>query len=193
LKAVAQTNAGSFFQLGRADLCSIALGKLTRFSSMSGAVFLSYASQDAEAAKRICDALRTEGVEVWFDQSELRGGDAWDQQIRRQIKDCALFMPVISEATQARTEGYFRLEWRLADQRTHLMGRNKAFVMPICLDETSDTGADVPDSFLTVQWMRLRHGESLLALVQRVQRLLGREGTTSSRDAASVPAGSRSR
>lgn len=38
------------------------------------AVFLSYASQDAEAAKKICDALRAAGVEVWFDQSELVGG-----------------------------------------------------------------------------------------------------------------------
>jgi len=27
---------------------------------------------------------------VWFDQSELRGGDAWDQTIRRQIKECTL-------------------------------------------------------------------------------------------------------
>lgn len=59
------------------------------------AVFLSYASQDAEAARRICAALRAAGVEMWFDQSELRGGDAWDQNIRRQIKDCALFVPVI--------------------------------------------------------------------------------------------------
>lgn len=30
------------------------------------AVFLSYASQDAGAAKKICDALRAAGVEVWF-------------------------------------------------------------------------------------------------------------------------------
>jgi TIR domain-containing protein len=48
-------------------------------SAPAGAVFLSYASQDAEAAKRICDALRSAGIEVWSDQSELRGGDAWDQ------------------------------------------------------------------------------------------------------------------
>lgn len=39
-------------------------------------VFLSYASQDAEAAKRICDAMRSGGVEVWFDQNELVGGSA---------------------------------------------------------------------------------------------------------------------
>jgi hypothetical protein len=39
------------------------------------AVFLSYASQDAEAAQRLCNALRAASIEVWFDQSELRGGD----------------------------------------------------------------------------------------------------------------------
>ena len=37
-------------------------------------VFLSYASQDAEAAQNLCNALRAAGIEVWFDQSELRGG-----------------------------------------------------------------------------------------------------------------------
>ena len=31
------------------------------------AVFLSYASQDAEAAQRLCNALRAAGIEVWFD------------------------------------------------------------------------------------------------------------------------------
>lgn len=71
------------------------------------AVFLSYASQDAEAAQRICDALRAAGIEVWFDQGELRGGDAWDAAIRKQIKSCALFIPVVSANTHARVEGYF--------------------------------------------------------------------------------------
>ena len=40
-------------------------------SEPNKAVFLSYASQDAEAARRICDALRQADIEVWFDQSEL--------------------------------------------------------------------------------------------------------------------------
>ena len=87
----------------------------------SRAVFLSYASQDAEAARCICEALRGAAVEVWFDQSELTGGDAWDAKIRKQIKECALFVPVISANTQARLEGYFRIEWKLAAQRTHAM------------------------------------------------------------------------
>jgi hypothetical protein len=51
----------------------------------AGAVFLSYASEDAEVARRICDALRAARVEVWLDQSELRGGEAWDARIRTRI------------------------------------------------------------------------------------------------------------
>jgi len=156
-------------------------------SDTTKAVFLSYASQDAEAAKRICDALRQADVEVWFDQSELRGGDSWDAKIRRQIKECALFVPVISAATQARGEGYFRLEWRLADQRTHLMGRNRAFLLPVCVDQTPDAGADVPDSFLAVQWTRLRGGETPPAFVAHVRRMLADDGTAPAR--APGPAG----
>ena len=52
--------------------------------------------------RRICEALRAAGIEVWFDQSELRGGDAWDASIRKQIKTCALFLPVISQTTHER-------------------------------------------------------------------------------------------
>jgi hypothetical protein len=74
------------------------------------AVFISYASEDATAAQRICGALGAAGIEVWFDKSELRGGDAWDQSIRRQIKNCALFIPVVSRHTHERAEGYFRLD-----------------------------------------------------------------------------------
>ena len=62
-------------------------------SDPTKAVFLSYAREDTDAARRIAEALRGFGVEVWFDQSELRGGDQWDAKIRGQIKACALFIP----------------------------------------------------------------------------------------------------
>jgi hypothetical protein len=73
----------------------------------SRAVFLSYASEDVGAAKRIALSLQAAGIEVWFDQNELRGGDKWDQKIRRQVQDCALFIAVISANTELRREGYF--------------------------------------------------------------------------------------
>ena len=140
------------------------------------AVFLSYASQDIEAAQRICDGLRDAGLEVWFDRSELRGGDAWDTAIRARIKTCALFLPIISANTNNRAEGYFRLEWKLAVDRSHLMASNKAFLLPIDIDEAKDTDANVPDRFREVQWISLRGGEPTPAFIERVALLLARGG-----------------
>ena len=136
------------------------------------AVFLSYASQDADAARRIAQALRAEGIEVWFDESALAGGEAWDASIRRQIRDCALFVAIVSANTQARKEGYFRLEWKLADERSHLIAEGTPFVLPVIIDGTKERDALVPKSFLGVQWTWLPHGEVPPAFVTRVQRLI---------------------
>jgi TolB-like protein/tetratricopeptide (TPR) repeat protein len=142
-------------------------------SDATKAVFLSYASQDAEPARRICDALRAAGVEVWFDQNELVGGDAWDAKIRKQIAECALFVPIISANTNARGEGYFRIEWRLAAQRTHAMADDKTFLLPLVIDETRDADARVPIEFKAVQWTRLAGGDTPDRFCARVGKVLG--------------------
>ncbi len=159
-------------------------------SAGNKAVFLSYASQDTEAAKRIAEALRAAGVEVWFDQSELVGGDAWDQKIRRQIGSCALFMPLISPATNARAEGYFRLEWKLAVDRSHLMADDAPFLFPIVIGEVEDAAARVPDKFREVQWTRLPGGEATPAFCARVSKLLHAGGVAE--NPADAPAAAQS-
>ena len=152
------------------------------------AIFLSYASQDADAAKRICDSLREAGLEVWFDQSELRGGDAWDASIRKQIKECALFVPMISGNTNAREEGYFRLEWKLAVDRSHLMADHKAFFVPVLLGGVSEPAALVPDAFRTRQWSRLGDDQAIAAFASRIAKLLSGSGVQkeNARSAASL-------
>jgi TolB-like protein len=141
-------------------------------SRPTGAVFLSYASQDAEVASRLCEALRAAGIEVWFDQSELRGGDAWDQKIREQIYSCRLFLPVISANTEQRDEGYFRREWAMAVDRTRDIVHKRAFLVPVVIDGTTERGASVPEKFHELQWVRLPNGSVTPAFVDRVTRLL---------------------
>ena len=141
----------------------------------SRAVFLSYASEDAPAAQRIAEALRSAGIEVWFDREELRGGDAWDESIRDQIKACALFMPVISANAHARVEAYFRLEWKLAIDRSHRMAPKQPFLLPVVIDDTPQSDDAIPDRFREVQWSRLPGGHATPAFVERVRRLLSPE------------------
>lgn len=150
-------------------------------------VFLSYASEDRIAVRRLRDALAAAGLEVWYDENELGGGDAWDQKIRRQIRECDYFMPVISAATEARKEGYFRREWRLATERTLDMADDVMFLLPVVLDDTADAGARVPERFTTVQWLRCPGGEPTPALAALAARLVRGEHTTPPRRSAAHP------
>jgi TolB-like protein len=135
-------------------------------------VFLSYASEDRSAARSIRDALVAEGIEVWYDENELGGGDEWDQKIRRQIRECDFFMAVISARTEARREGYFRREWRLAVDRTLDMADGHLFLIPVVIDETSQGSARVPDRFASVQWLKVPNGQPTPGLKALCERLI---------------------
>ena len=86
-------------------------------------------------------------------------------------------MPIISENTQQREEGYFRLEWKLAVDRSHLMADDKAFFFPVVLDDVPEPSARVPEKFRERQWTRLHapSGENLAtrAFAERIARMYG--------------------
>lgn len=139
---------------------------------MPASIFLSYASEDREPARSIGDALTKLGIDVWLDESELGGGDAWDQKIRKQIRECDFFMPIVSARTEARHEGYFRREWRLAVERTLDMADDHLFLLPVVIDDTNQAHARVPEKFLAVQWLRLPQGQPTPALDALCRRIL---------------------
>jgi TolB-like protein len=155
-------------------------------STRAPTVFLSYASADREAARVLRDALPTFGLEVWYDESELGGGEVWDQKIRKQIRECDYFMPLISAQTEARHEGYFRREWRLAVERTLDMADDHAFLLPVVIDDTGQSGARVPEKFLSIQWVRAPGGHANAALESLCKRLVSGEPVDAPR--APVPA-----
>ena len=98
-------------------------------------------------------------------------------------------MPVISAHSDARHEGYFRREWRLAVERSGDMAEDVAFLLPVVVDSTPDAIARVPDRFREVQWSRLPDGQTSPVFVERVQRLLSPASTiTSSSPASAAPA-----
>jgi TolB-like protein/Flp pilus assembly protein TadD len=81
-------------------------------------------------------------------------------------------VPVISAHTNARTEGYFRLEWKLASRRLLNIADDAAFLVPVVIDDTPEAQARVPEEFLRVQWTRLPGGEAPQAFAHRVRELL---------------------
>jgi hypothetical protein len=134
-------------------------GETGNASMSPGAVFISYAHEDQAAARRLRDFLEEEaGIDVWFDSRQLEAGDDWGHKIRRNIKSCSYFLPVISTVARNRAEGYFRREWSLAAERAMDFADSVPFIIPIAIDETREEADGVPERFRQTQWIRLPSG-----------------------------------
>jgi hypothetical protein len=134
--------------------------------SVTGGIFISYASQDIGAAKRLFTQLQNEGDVVWLDKSALKPGDDWERQIKGAVARCDIFVPLLSATTESRTEGYFRLEWREAEERARRM-QGRKFIFPTVIDSSFDgmsAYALVPEAFRTFQYAHAPAGQMPEAL-----------------------------
>ncbi|MGQ0650407.1 MAG: toll/interleukin-1 receptor domain-containing protein [Gemmatimonadaceae bacterium] len=129
----------------------------------SGAIFISYATEDIGAAKRLFVGLQEIGADVaWYDKSALRPGDDWEERIAGAIQRCSIFLPVISGNTEQRAEGYFRREWGAAAERTRRI-QGRKFIFPIVVDRdyggSMERYALVPEAFKAFQYSHAPSGE----------------------------------
>jgi hypothetical protein len=138
----------------------------------AGGVFVSYAKEDFPAAQRISAALEELGLDVWFDKDRLEAGDQYDQKIKRNIKACSLFVPIVSATTERRMEGYFRREWKLAEERSWAIADGVPFIVPVVIDETPPYGSMVPEAFHKAQWTQLREGAITPEFESRLVKLV---------------------
>jgi hypothetical protein len=102
--------------------------------SGGGTIFISYASEDIGAARALYAELqKISGDVAWFDKSVLKPGDQWERAILAGIQKCGLFLPLLSAETEQRSEGYFRLEWTEAAERSKRIEGRK-FIVPVVID-----------------------------------------------------------
>ena len=134
------------------------------------AVFISYAREDLPAVQKLRAALDAAGITTWFDMDRLEGGDDYDLKIRNNIARCSFFLPVVSATTQRRHEGFFRREWSYAVDRTRGMADGAVFILPVCIDTTTEADAIVPEKFKAVHFSRLPGGEPPPEFVTRLQQ-----------------------
>jgi hypothetical protein len=125
-------------------------------ASAGPTVFVSYASEDVEAARRLAQSLATIGfADVWLDKRKLIAGDDWSDHVDEAIEHCDFFMPVLSRQADQRREGVFWEEWRKAVTRA--MRVNDAFLLPVGIDVTQPdrAGYDRIFSGFTDEFRRL--------------------------------------
>jgi hypothetical protein len=141
-----------------------------------GSVFISYASEDRAAAERLAEGL-SDSVDVWLDRQQLKAGAEWDIRIRHNIRQCALFIPIISHHAAAR-DGYFRTEWTEARRRAESIDQtSRPFIVPLGVDDIPPGSPGIPDEFWARHVERSPGGQvtdelrqHIIALVRRSRR-----------------------
>ncbi|HBL30633.1 MAG TPA: molecular chaperone Tir [Acidobacteria bacterium] len=139
-----------------------------------GAVFVSYASEDLDAASRLVEGLRAAGLEVWFDRNALKMGDDWARSIRRGIERCSLFVPVVSRQSlsEANRRRYFWREWNDAADFAQGMAPDEAFLVPVVIDDSRIDRAPLPEAFKRAQGRTLPEGNLTPGAAERLVELV---------------------
>lgn len=97
-------------------------------------VFISYAHEDLEAARKLYRQLRsTPGVEPWFDKESLLPGMRWKPAIRKAIRESDYFLALLSDRAVAK-RGYVHKEMKEALEARDEIPEGRAFLIPIRLD-----------------------------------------------------------
>jgi hypothetical protein len=79
---------------------------------------------------------------------------------------------VISATTQRRHEAYFRREWSYAVDRSRNMMEDSVFILPVCIDDTPEGSALVPDKFKALHFTRLPGGDLSPDFARRLRELI---------------------
>ena len=97
---------------------------------MSNNIFLSYASEQSDAASAIALALTDRGHSVFHDRSSLPAGEAFDARIQEAIEECDLLVFLISHGSVA-SGRYTLTELKFAE---HKWPHPAGHVLPVLVE-----------------------------------------------------------
>jgi hypothetical protein len=108
-------------------------------------VFISYAHEDLPAARRLYDELKAvPGVDPWLDKEDLSPGLEWRPAIRKAIREADFFIALLSKSSSAK-RGYVQKEMREALEVRGEMPEDRAYLIPVRLDDCRATYASLGD------------------------------------------------
>lgn len=97
-------------------------------------IFLSYAHEDINMAKRIYNDLKRYGLKIWFDQISILPGQNWEFEIEDAIENSDYFLALLSKNSLTK-KGYVQKESKKALDILDLYPDSDIFIIPIRLEE----------------------------------------------------------
>jgi len=118
----------------------------TRFKEK---IFLSYSWDDKVIVERLKNEFEKNGVQVFFDDDELKTGDRYNQVIKKYIKNCDYFLPIISKnSIEDKNRYVYDKEWKSA---IVLDGyKDESYIRPYIIDDTPPTDDRIPEEIRNI-------------------------------------------
>ena len=103
-------------------------------------VFISYVRENIEIVDRLCQELKSHGIEVWLDRDNIALGLRWKREIRRAIQQGAFFIACFSKEYDERDQAYMNEELTIAIEELRQRPIDQAWFIPVKLNE-----CEIPD------------------------------------------------
>ena len=105
-------------------------------------IFISYAREDVEAAKKIYTEIKNAGGIPWFDQEDLLPGQDWELEISRTIRKSSHFIAIISKHSVDK-RGFVQKELKKALDIFEEMPPGTIYIIPVRLDDVEPLYRDL--------------------------------------------------
>jgi hypothetical protein len=127
-------------------------------------IFISYSWSDKELASRIKNEFEHNGLNVFFDDDELKTGDRYNQVIKKYLKECDYFVALISENSISDQSRYvYDKEWKFAiffdDERN--------YIRPYIIDETVPTDPRIPEEMRNLNIEKIQSFDQLGPVIRK--------------------------
>ena len=120
-------------------------------------VFISYVRENQEQVDRLCEDLKSHGVNVWLDRNDIKPGARWKDAIREAIRHGDFFIACFSDEYTSKTKSYMNEELTLATEELRQYASDREWFIPVLLSE-----CDVParsigvgETLLDINWFPL--------------------------------------
>jgi hypothetical protein len=137
----------------------------------AGAVFLSYARADASEAEAIRSALDRDGVDVVFANDDAALAHKWEKKLRTFVRECSVFMPLVSERSAGAERRFGCPEWVEAILEARKAIPSGRFILPVVVGDAPPAHHTIPKEFGKLDWQTWTSGRPNSKLVETVVRL----------------------
>ena len=111
-------------------------------------VFLIYAREDIDAARRITAKLKEQGFAAWLDVDEIVPGQVWQKAVIRALEESSIALVLVSQHLSKK--GFVQEELRVAMDTLQSPEPEISPVVPVRLDNS-----EVPERLSHIQWVNL--------------------------------------